>query len=91
MNDIKPTSDNGVVLIGNRNYWDYENDKEIALIRADKSGNILWKEFYGGEFWDNANGVVHTSANKYIITGSTEARTNILNTNQQLFIFEISK
>ncbi len=45
--------------------------KDVALIKIDKNGNILWYKTYGGTKDDSGSSIVKTSDGNYLIVGLT--------------------
>lgn len=67
---------NGYVLLG----YTYSNDNDITtnygafdafLIKTDISGNITWKNNYGGSSIDHANNLIVLNDGEFIIAGET--------------------
>jgi hypothetical protein len=68
--ELKQTSDGGYIIIGTAlvsgNLWD------MLVIKTDAYGDTLWKETYGGSYYDYGYSVTETYDGGYIIAGSTK-------------------
>jgi len=63
--------DGGYVIAGSTESWGH-GDKDMYLIKTDKSGNRLWHQVYGGEDDDVANDIIATD-DGYVIVGTTDS------------------
>ncbi len=69
---IQRTSDAGYIATGRtKSYGD--NNYDLFLIKADKSGNILWQKNYGGAREDEGYSVEETADGGYIVAGRTRS------------------
>lgn len=59
-------SDDGDVLA---NY----GDDDLWLLKIDSIGNVIWSKNYGGSEEDNADKIISTSDNGFLIAGSTSS------------------
>lgn len=50
-----------------------ESECDIALIKKDGSGKIIWKRMIGGTSYDKAGQVVKTNEGDYLVVGSTSS------------------
>jgi len=46
---------------------------DVLLIKADMSGNVTWKETFGGSYHDEGKDVVQSADGGYVITGYTQS------------------
>lgn len=78
--DIKPTSDNGYIVVGYSN----SNDGDVTghhgdllsdywIVKLDNSGNIQWSKSYGGSQEDEAFAVHQTPDDGYIVVGHSQS------------------
>lgn len=44
---------------------------DVFLVKADKTGNLIWQKTFGGADWDFANSMVATADGGFIIAGTT--------------------
>ena len=73
--DVKQTSDNGYVVIGNVSTTNRGTD--IFLVRTDRNGNQLWNpKFFGGAMNDSCYSLQITPDGGYVIAGSTDTMIN---------------
>ena len=63
--------DGGYVIAGSTESWGH-GDKDMYLIKTDKSGNRLWHQVYGGEDDDVANDIIATD-DGYVMVGTTDS------------------
>ncbi len=63
--------DGGYVIVGSTESWGH-GDKDMYLIKTDKSGNRLWHQVYGGEDDDVANDIIATD-DGYVMVGTTDS------------------
>jgi len=69
---VNQTSDNGYALAGYTSSFGAGGD-DAWLVKTDSSGNIQWKQTYGGTGGDYASSVVKTSDGGYALAGSTDS------------------
>jgi hypothetical protein len=84
--DIEPTPDGGIVVIGNTlsNDNDIQNNYgswDIWLIKLDDLGNLLWSKNYGSTGADLAREIINTSDGGFIIIGSSNGADNDVSAN----------
>src|SRR3990172_2314458 len=65
---VNQTSDNGYALAGYTSSFGAGGD-DAWLVKTDSSGNIQWKQTYGGTGGDYASSVVKTSDGGYALAG----------------------
>ncbi len=70
--DIKQTSDNGYIILGEMTDSLY-TFADILLIKTDVNGDTLWLKTYGGNNLDTAHSVEQTADGGYFVTGSTKS------------------
>jgi hypothetical protein len=69
---IQRTSDAGYIATGRTKSYG-ENNYDLFLIKADKTGNILWQKNYGGAREDEGYSVEETADGGYIVAGRTRS------------------
>ena len=69
---IQRTSDAGYIATGRTKSYG-ENNYDLFLIKADKTGNILWQKNYGGAREDEGYSVGETADGGYIVAGRTRS------------------
>lgn len=69
---IQRTSDAGYIATGRTKSYG-ENNYDLFLIKADKTGNILWQKNYGGAREDEGYSVEETADGDYIVAGRTRS------------------
>ncbi|MCH8903274.1 MAG: T9SS type A sorting domain-containing protein [Bacteroidetes bacterium] len=69
------TTDSAFVISGGMN-GNVSPNNQIFLIKVDSLGNVLWQNLYyfGGQYFDFAKSVFHTSDNGYVLTGYSATR-----------------
>lgn len=75
---IKQTTDGGYVVTGQGFSWDGQLEGCLGgwsywIVKLDVSGEIEWKNCYGGSASDNAYKILQTSDGGYIVAGNTES------------------
>jgi predicted secreted protein len=45
--------------------------EDLWLVKTDSAGNMIWNRTYGGQFNDEAHGLIQTSDSGYVIAGDT--------------------
>ncbi len=74
---IKPTSDNGFILVGNTNQFNMGLQSVDALIvKLNENGELQWSKTYGGNDYDSFNSVLVDSGEGIIAVGSTKSFGN---------------
>ncbi len=74
------TVQDGYIVVGSSTYASIETGKEKAgalLLKYDKNGKMIWKEYYGDNKTGSFNDVIETS-DGYIVVGSKDASTGIV-------------
>ena len=79
-NSVKQTRDGGFIVVGNT----YSNDSDVAgnhdnsgatadvwAVKLDASGTLVWEKNYGGSLQDEANCVIQSADDDYVIVGSS--------------------
>ncbi|MDD5528985.1 MAG: T9SS type A sorting domain-containing protein [bacterium] len=69
---VRQTSDSGYIIAGTTESYG-AGDRDIWLIKTDKSGNTMWTKTFGGTGWDEGRAVKQTSDGGYIIVGTKES------------------
>lgn len=73
---VSNTSDNGFIVAG----YTWSNDIDVTInqgyedfwvIKLDSAGNLQWQKSMGGDYYDEANFVIQTSDNGFILAGTT--------------------
>jgi len=69
---VHGTSDGGYIIVGSTEHPTDDDyiDHDILLIKADASGNLIWKQTIGTEFYEEAFSVLQTSDDGYILVGT---------------------
>ncbi len=62
--------DSSYVILGYTNSTGF-GGYDIYLVKADKTGALIWQKTFGGVDWDFGNSIKQTTDGGYIITGST--------------------
>ncbi len=74
-NAIVNLTDGGYLLVGNTE--SYGNGQSDAwIIKLDKYGQIDWRRTYGGAQKDEANGVIITKDQHFLVVGTTQSQGN---------------
>ena len=71
-NSVIETSDQGYLIAGSTRSYGVGND-DCWLVKTDFHGDTLWTRTFGGNSRDNANSVIETSDQSYLIAGRTES------------------
>lgn len=96
------TKDNGFLItgvldvtssggLGNKKSATKHAGGDIWAIKLDNSGNVIWRNYYGGSFTDTPFGVVETSKNEYIIVGSSDSNDVDIKNNKGTYDFWVIK
>ncbi len=70
INFVQQCSDGGYIATGQA-YSSTSTSYEVALVKTDINGNLVWTKTYAGNQTDNGEAVQQTSDGGYIIGGST--------------------
>jgi ABC-type cobalt transport system substrate-binding protein len=71
-NDVIQTQDGGYLIVGETSSFG-AGEKDIYVLKLDKSGNKQWEKTFGGKDDDEANAVVQTQDGGYLIVGGTNS------------------
>lgn len=63
--------ENGNYLIAGYTLSFGSGGKDVALVKLDKNGNLIWYKTYGGTKDDSASSIIKTSDGNYLLVGST--------------------
>lgn len=66
---VQQSSHGGYIVVGTGT--DYNNNRDIYVIRTNDIGDTIWTKHYGGEYSDSGNSIQQTSDGNYVITGGT--------------------
>jgi hypothetical protein len=83
-NSVIQTDDGGFAIVGETTSNDgdvsgfHPQDSSLGggdewIVKLDSKGNIQWQKCLGGSHGDNANSIVQTSDNGYIVVGQTSS------------------
>ncbi len=78
-------SDFGVTLAGYLSYNDY------WLIKLDTSGAVQWQKSYGGSNFDEANCIIQTNDNGYLVSGTSLSNDHEVNGNHGRYDYWVVK
>ncbi|HEY3272651.1 MAG TPA: S8 family serine peptidase, partial [Methanocella sp.] len=68
------TDDGGYVMTGVTDLLVYGH--QASLVRLDRSGNLVWKQYLGGMWDDAGNMVLQNADGSYVVAGSTHTSAN---------------
>ena len=68
--NIKPTLNNGYIIVGNTSSYGPTNSN-IYVVKLDNKGDTLWTKAYGGSNSESGYDIELTPDNVYIISGNT--------------------
>jgi len=85
---IDVTASNG---LGNKAVANKHAGGDIWAIKLDNSGNLVWRNYYGGSFTDISFGVLETEDNSFIIAGSSDSNDVDISNNKGSYDFWIIK
>ena len=71
--DVKQTSDNGFIAVGNSKLSG--SDIDILVLKVDSDGNVEWIENIGGTWEESAFSVEETTSGDFVIAGFTDTYT----------------
>ena len=66
---VQQTTDGGYIITGYTT--DYNNNRDIWLIKTDSDGDSLWTKNFGGDMYEGGNSIQQTTDGGFIITGYT--------------------
>ncbi len=78
---IVSTNDGGFVMTGRD---ENNNNKDLALIKIDANGNLLWFNFFGGNTWDEGFYVIEDQQGNLLACGmsqSNDSQVYVVKTN----------
>lgn len=67
--------DGGFLIVGDQSYGAH-GGVDVALIRTDAAGNVLWSRQYGGSGGDYGSAVVQSSDGNWVVVGYTNSTPN---------------
>lgn len=70
-----PTNDGGYIAVGVKAHSDRGYPNDVYVVKTDASGQVEWEDTYGASEIDEANYVIQTSDNGYLISGSYQHNT----------------
>jgi|WetSurMetagenome_2_1015567.scaffolds.fasta_scaffold15119_1 putative intracellular protease/amidase len=71
-NDIKKTTDDGFMMVGETSF---NSPLDIMMVKLDSAGGLGWKKFYGNNFYDYGNAICNTTEGGFLICGTTKSKT----------------
>jgi len=75
INALVQTKDRGFIVVGRIN--SFKNGLfDTYLIKIDENGNKVWQKTFGGKSWDEANAIVPTKNDGFIVAGETNSFGN---------------
>lgn len=69
-NSILETEDGNYLIAGYTLSFG-SGGKDVALVKLDKNGNVIWHKTYGGTKDDSASSIIKTSDGNYLLVGLT--------------------
>lgn len=69
---VARTSSGGYIATGDTQSFG-EGSSDVALIKYDANGNVLWNRTWGGSLSDIGYSVIQTSDGGYVVTGNTSS------------------
>tara|TARA_B100000508_G_scaffold137355_2_gene131765 strand:- start:66500 stop:69556 length:3057 start_codon:yes stop_codon:yes gene_type:complete len=77
-NSIKPTSDGGIIVVGQSKSSDGDvnvnsGENDYWVTKLDSAGYIIWQNSFGGSGHDVAESIQQTTDNGYIIAGNSNS------------------
>ncbi len=74
LSGLAPTTDGGIVFSGNTGKKAEKGSGDVYLAKADASGNLLWKKWYGESGWEEALSLTATRDGGFAIAGLTKSK-----------------
>ncbi|TWO32134.1 hypothetical protein E1J38_009920 [Seonamhaeicola sediminis] len=76
--DVVQTSDKGYIIVGSSDSADVdvENNKgsyDFWIIKISETGELVWKNSFGGSQADEARGIIKTNDGNYLVIGDTRS------------------
>jgi len=63
---------NSFIILGSTTSYGKKNSN-IWIIMIDNLGNEIWNKTYGGDGWDEGNGIISKNSDEFIIVGNTNS------------------
>jgi len=70
---VEQTSDGGFVVAGISQAF-FPNYEDVALLRTDAGGEVIWERSFGGQSWDRPAAVRQTPDGGFLIAGSSQLK-----------------
>lgn len=71
-NEIHPTSDAGLIMVGSTSSFG-AGGSDVFLVKTDRDGNLLWMKTIGGVAHDSGYSVDETAEGGFVITGTSSS------------------
>ncbi len=69
---VAPAPKGGAVVAGfSRSFRHGSGD--MAIVRINRAGNVVWRSIYGGEGYESANAITRTTDGNYVAVGVTKS------------------
>jgi hypothetical protein len=78
--DFKPTSDNGVIILGSIDTKQLLREIDIVLIKTNPIGEIIWSKTYPGKFEQGGKEVIEAKDHGFVICGFDKDQLLIIKT-----------
>jgi hypothetical protein len=65
-----------------------DTSNDIAVLKLDRQGNIVWEKTFGGTMWDEANGQIFVDADRVYVAGRVDADSILFGGNATLIAFD---
>ena len=64
-------SSGGFLAVGTREFYTDTFDQDIAMVRIDASGNLIWETSFGGQYTQYGFDVLEDAAGDFLISGTS--------------------